>query len=159
MTMSSLHPTLLFFAGAGLLWALPLIGRRALILLVPASAFFVISQLEPGTYFSYQLFGFDLDLLRVDKLSKVFGYVFTLNAFGCFLFAQHLKDRYEHTAALTYIGAALGAVFAADLISLYLFWEIMAVTSTFLVLARETIEDMREQAPVSTFVNALFATF
>ena len=138
MTMSSLHPTLLFFAGAGLLWALPLIGRRALILLVPASAFFVISQLEPGTYFSYQLFGFDLDLLRVDKLSKVFGYVFTLNAFGCFLFAQHLKDRYEHTAALTYIGAALGAVFAADLISLYLFWEIMAVTSTFLVLARKT---------------------
>ncbi|MEN8688041.1 MAG: Na(+)/H(+) antiporter subunit D [Desulfuromonadales bacterium] len=138
MTMSSLHPTLLFFAGAGLLWALPLIGRRALILLVPASAFFVISQLEPGTYFSYQLFGFDLDLLRVDKLSKVFGYVFALNAFGCFLFAQHLKDRYEHTAALTYIGAALGAVFAADLISLYLFWEIMAVTSTFLVLARKT---------------------
>ena len=138
MTMSSLHPTLLFFAGAGLLWVLPLIGRRALILLVPASAFFVISQLEPGTYFSYQLFGFDLDLLRVDKLSKVFGYVFTLNAFGCFLFAQHLKDRYEHTAALTYIGAALGAVFAADLISLYLFWEIMAVTSTFLVLARKT---------------------
>ena len=136
--MSSLHPTLLFFAGALLLWFLPLIGRRAVILLVPATTFFVISQLEPGTYFSYQLFGFDLDLLRVDKLSKVFGYVFTLNAFGCFLFAQHLKDRYEHTAALTYIGAALGAVFAADLISLYLFWEIMAVTSTFLVLARKT---------------------
>lgn len=28
-----------------------------------------------------------------------------------------------------------------------------------LVLARETIEDLREQAPISTFVNALFATF
>jgi hypothetical protein len=28
-----------------------------------------------------------------------------------------------------------------------------------LVLARETLEDIREQAPVSTFVNALFATF
>jgi len=28
-----------------------------------------------------------------------------------------------------------------------------------LVLARETIEDIREQAPISTFVNALFATF
>ena len=87
--MSSLHPTLLFFAGALLLWVLPLIGRRAIILLVPATAFFVISQLDPGTYFGYQLFGFDLHLLRVDKLSKVFGYVFTLNAFGCFLFAQH----------------------------------------------------------------------
>ena len=28
-----------------------------------------------------------------------------------------------------------------------------------LVLARETVEDLREQAPISTFVNALFATF
>lgn len=138
MTMSSLHPSLLFFIGAILLWILPLMGRRALILLVPATAFFIITQLEPGTYFGYQLFGFDLNLLRVDKLSKVFGYVFTLNAFACFLFAQHLKDRYEHTASLAYIGAALGAVFAADLISLYLFWEVMAITSTFLVLARKT---------------------
>ncbi|MGK2944236.1 MAG: Na(+)/H(+) antiporter subunit D, partial [Desulfuromonadales bacterium] len=41
-------------------------------------------------------------------------------------------------AALCYIAAALGAVFAGDLISLYIFWEIMAVTSTFLVLARRT---------------------
>ena len=52
MTMSSLHPTFLFFAGALLLWVLPQIGRRALILLVPATAFFVISQLDPGTYYS-----------------------------------------------------------------------------------------------------------
>ncbi len=136
--IASLHPSLLFFAGALLLWALPLIGRRLLILLVPATAFFVISQLDPGTSYSYQLFGFDLNLLRVDKLSKAFGYVFTLNAFACFLFSQHLKERYEHTASLAYIGAALGAVFAGDLISLYLFWEVMAITSTFLVLARKT---------------------
>lgn len=143
MTASSLHPSLLFFVGALLLWVLPLVGRRALILLVPATAFWAVSQLDPGTYFSYQMFGFDLNLLRVDKLSKAFGYVFTLNAFACFLFAQHLKDRYEHCAALAYIGAALGAVFAADLISLYLFWEIMAITSTFLVLARKTERSYR----------------
>ena len=136
--IASLHPSLLFFVGALLLWVLPLFGRRILILLVPAAAFLIITQLEPGTYCSYQMFGFDLNLLRIDKLSKVFGYVFTLNAFACFLFAQHLKTRYEHTASLAYIGAALGAVFAADLISLYLFWEVMAITSTFLVLARKT---------------------
>ncbi|MDT8420250.1 MAG: Na(+)/H(+) antiporter subunit D [Desulfuromonadales bacterium] len=136
--IASLHPSLLFFAGAVLLWLLPLVGRRILILVVPAAAFLVISQLDAGTFGAYQMFGFDLYLLRVDGLSKAFGYVFTLNAFACFLFALHLKGRYEHTAALAYIGAALGAVFAGDLISLYLFWEIMAITSTFLVLARRT---------------------
>ncbi len=133
-----LHPALLFILAAGLLWLLPLSGRRALILLVPAAAFWLISGLEPGTAMHYQLFGFDLALLRVDKLSKAFGYVFTINAFACFLFALHLKTRHEHSAALAYIGASLGAVFAGDLISLYLFWEVMAVTSTFLVLARNT---------------------
>ena len=143
---ANLHPTLIFFVGALLLWLLPLVGRRILILLVPAAAFLVISQLDPGTYGHYKMFGFDLNLLRVDKLSKAFGYVFTINALACFLFAQHLKERYEHTAALAYIGAALGAVFAADLISLYLFWEVMAVTSTFLVLARKT-----ERAYASAF--------
>ncbi len=136
--IASLHPSLLFFIGALLLWVLPLLGRRILILLVPAAAFLIITQLEPGTYLSYQMFDFDLNLLRVDKLSKIFGYVFTINAFACFLFAQHLKTRYEHTASLAYIGAALGAVFASDLISLYLFWEVMAITSTFLILARRT---------------------
>ncbi len=135
--IANLHPTLLFLPGhccSG-----PASGcRKILILLVPAAAFAVITQLSPGTFYGYELFGFDLNLLRVDKLSKVFGYVFTINAFACFIFALHLKDRYEHTAALAYIGSALGAVFAGDLISLYLFWEVMAITSTFLVLARQT---------------------
>lgn len=136
--ITSLHPSLFFFLGAVLLWLLPLVGRRVLILVVPAAAFVTIAYLEPGIYGHYQLFGFDLSLLRVDKLSKAFGYVFTINALACFIFSQHLKERYEHTAALAYIGASLGAIFASDMVSLYLFWEIMAVTSTFLVLARKT---------------------
>ncbi|GAB4171274.1 MAG: Na(+)/H(+) antiporter subunit D [Geothermobacteraceae bacterium] len=135
---ASLHPALIFFLAAALLLVLPLWGRRAAILLAPTLAFLLVTQLPQGSSWAYSMFGFDLHLLRVDKLSKAFAYVFTINAFGCFLFAQHLRDRYEHMAALAYIGAALGAVFAGDLISLYLFWEVMAVTSTFLVLARRT---------------------
>lgn len=135
---ASLHPSLFLFAGALLIWLLPLFGRRVLILLAPAAAFWAVTQLDFGLAWSYQLLGFDLHLLRVDKLSKAFGYVFTINAVACFLFALHLKTRYEHAAALAYIGASIGAVFAGDLITLYLFWEVMAVTSTFLVLARNT---------------------
>ncbi len=136
--IASLHPSLLLFLGAALVLVLPIQGRRAAILLAPVAAFLLITQLPSGESWSYSMFGYELNMLRVDKLSKAFGYVFVINAFGCFLFAQHLKDRTEHIAALCYIAAALGAVFAGDLISLYIFWEIMAVTSTFLVLARRT---------------------
>lgn len=105
---------------------------------LPALAFWVISQLPLGEFLHVHFFGFDLTLLRVDRLSKIFGYIFTLNAFAAFIFAFYLKDNTQHIAALGYIGGALGVVFAGDLVTLYFFWEWMAVTSTFLILARKT---------------------
>lgn len=133
-----LHPSFLFLLGAVLVALLPVRIRMAAAVLVPLAAFFVIVNLPLGNGLHYQLFGFDLTLLRVDKLSKAFGYVFTINAFAAGIFALHLKTRVEPVAALAYIGASIGAVFAGDLISLYLFWEVMAIASTFLILARGT---------------------
>jgi len=112
--------------------------RSWYVILLPAAAFYLISQLEVGSYWEVHFFGLDLTLLRVDKLSKVFGYIFTLNAFVAFIYAFYLKDSTQHMAALFYMGSSLGVVFAGDLVSLYFFWEVMAVASTFLILARKT---------------------
>jgi len=108
------------------------------VILLPVVAFYLISQLAVGSSWQIHFFGFDLTFLRVDKLSKVFGYIFTLNAAAAFVYAFYLKDNTQHMAALMYIGSALGVVFAGDLVSLYFFWEIMAVASTFLILSRRT---------------------
>lgn len=135
---ASLAPAIPFIAG-GL--ALPLIRERArnmLLLVLAALAFVCVYQLEPGMAWHVPFMGLDLVPLKVDKLSKVFGYVFTLNAFAAFLFAYKLDDLRQHLAALFYIGASVGAVFAGDLVSLYVCWEVMAIASVFLVLARDT---------------------
>ncbi len=108
------------------------------VILLPAVAFYLISQLQIGSSWQVHFFGFDLTFLRVDKLSKVFGYIFTLNATAAFVYAFYVKDSTQHMTALFYIGSALGVVFAGDLVALYFFWEIMAVASTFLILARKT---------------------
>ena len=129
-------PAFIFFAAALLLPFIPRSARNLLLLVVPIIAFFLIASLEPSQGWHYRMFGFDLTLQRIDKLSKVFGYVFVINAFFAFMFAKHLKTIDEHLAALVYIGASLGAVFAGDLITLYLFWEVMAISSAFLILAR-----------------------
>lgn len=110
------------------------------VILLPALAFYWVSQLEIGSSWHFHFFGFDLTFLRVDKLSKVFGYIFTLNAFAAFIYAFYLKDNTQHMAALFYIGSSLGVVFSGDLVSLYFFWEVMAVASTFLILGRKTKE-------------------
>jgi multicomponent Na+:H+ antiporter subunit D len=113
-------------------------ARNWFVILLPASAFLLIANLAPGSSWTTSFLGYELTFLRVDKLSKVFGYIFTLNAFAAFVYAFYLRDATQHMAALFYIGSALGVVFAGDLISLYLFWEIMAVASTMLILARKS---------------------
>lgn len=136
--MSDLPPGVILIVGALLVPCFTGKTRNWYTILLPAAAFWLISRLEPGSSCHVPLFGLDLTLLRVDKLSKVFGYIFTLNAFAAFIYAYYLKDGLHHMAALVYIGSSLGVVFSGDLVSLYFFWEVMAVASTFLILARRT---------------------
>lgn len=135
---SNFPPSLILICGALLLPYLRGSIRNWYTMILPVMTFFFIWQLDTGTGWHLRFFDHELILLRVDKLSKVFGYIFTLSAFAAFIYAFYLKDASQHFAALMYMGSALGVVFAGDLISLYLFWEIMAVASTFLILARQT---------------------
>jgi len=79
-------------------------------------------------------------LARGDKLSLIFGYIGTLITVIGVLFALKVEDDLQHMAAFLYAGSALGVTFAGDFFSLYIFWELMAVASTFLILARRTKE-------------------
>ena len=81
---------------------------------------------------------YELTPYRVDSLSIVFGYVFHIAAFVSILFALHIKDTMQHVCGLLYAGSAMGALFAGDLLTLFVFWEILAVSSVFLVWARRT---------------------
>ncbi|THB64207.1 MAG: Na(+)/H(+) antiporter subunit D [Desulfovibrio sp.] len=136
--MTNMPPFLLFFIAALITPLLTGKAKNIFICLIPALGFYLISQLDHGVSYQFHFYGYDLTLLRVDKLSKIFGYIFTLNAFAAFLYAFYLKDSRQHVSALFYIGAALGVVFCGDLVTLYFFWEVMAVASTFLILSRQT---------------------
>ncbi|MBM4325877.1 MAG: Na(+)/H(+) antiporter subunit D [Deltaproteobacteria bacterium] len=136
--MNNIPPAAILILGALLVPCFRSKFKNIFVVLLPLAAFGLILQLETGASWHFHFFGFNLTLLRVDKISKVFGYIFTLNAFAAFLYAFHLRDNTQHLAALVYVGSALGVVFSGDLVSLYLFWEAMAVSSTFLILARKT---------------------
>ena len=77
-----LHPSLVFFAAALLLPFCPVAVRRALLLATPLLSFAILWGLSPQAALPYQLFGFDLNLLRVDGLSQAFGDAFVLNNAG-----------------------------------------------------------------------------
>ncbi len=136
MTVEWVHPGLLLIVGA---WVLPLLKgqvKRAAMLILPAAALIDCLLMTPGTYGVTSFMGQDLVFGRADRLSLVFSYVFSLMAFLGMVYALHVQDDSQHVAALTYAGGALGVTFAGDFLSLYVFWELMAISSALLVLLR-----------------------
>lgn len=86
---------------------------------------------------------YELVPYRVDRLSLLFGYVFHIAAFIGVVYSLHDQDTMLQVAAMLYAGSALGAVFAGDLLTLFVFWELLALTSVFLIWARRTERSYR----------------
>ncbi len=112
--------------------------RSALLLGSPVVAGLYILDIPMGFGGTVELAGLTLETMRVDKLSVIFGLIFCFAAFIGNLYALHVKDKIQQVAALAYAGSAVGAVFAGDLVTLFLFWEGTALTSVFLIWARQT---------------------
>jgi multicomponent Na+:H+ antiporter subunit D len=112
-------------------------------LLLPIMGIWQLTQLTHGLHVQIELFDQTLTLLRVDKLSLVFGYIFFIAAELSIIYAWHIKDLVQQVAGLAYAGAAIGAVFAGDLVSLFVFWELTAITSVFLIWAVRTDRSLK----------------
>ncbi len=140
MIDNMLPPDFILVLGAALIPFLRGNAKKIYMLAIPVVAFYVMMSMPEGNFWTVKFWGYDLILGRVDKLSRVFTYVFIIMAFLGVLFALQVKDNLQHVAGLVYAGSTLGVVLAGDFISLYLFWEVMAVSSTFLVIASRTKE-------------------
>ena len=119
--MIELIPTsFIFFLMAGLLVLFPHgVVRGALLLITPLLAVFHIWYIGFGSFWPYEFFGFDLELMRVDRLSRIFVLVFCLASFLGNMFAWHVRDTTQQVAALLYAGSAIGAALSGDMISLF----------------------------------------
>jgi multicomponent Na+:H+ antiporter subunit D len=127
-------PAFIFILGAILL---PFLRERRLRqvfqILIPVIAFIDLLNMPEGKYWIYNFLGYDLVFGRVDKLSMCFGYVFVIVALLGMVYALHVKEVGQHVATFFYIGSTLGVTFAGDIFTLFVFWEIMAVSSVFLI--------------------------
>jgi len=141
--IEGLPPGLVLILGALVIPLLRGRGQAVAAVVLPVLGFLQILGLEPGTSFHLQIFDYQLTLVRVDRLSLVFGYIFHLSAFLGAVYALHVRDVTQHVAAMIYVGSAIGAVFAGDLITLFIYWEITAISSVFLIWANRTDASFR----------------
>lgn len=137
-TIHSLPPGSLLMLGALLA---PLIRGRAQqgwLLSLPVLSYLHLLSFPDGYLLTFTFFDYVLVPIRVDALSMVWGTIFHLAAFLGVIYALHVRENVQNVSALLYVGAAITAVFAGDLITLFVFWEITAVTSVFLIWASRT---------------------
>lgn len=112
--------------------------RKGLAMALPLITLGQILMLDHGNFAQVSIFTYELTLNRVDGLSLIFGYIFAFAGFLGVLYALHVKDSVQDTTALMYAGAAIGGVFAGDLITLFVFWELTAISSVFLIWTRRS---------------------
>ncbi len=137
-----LPPFVFFFAAALVVALVRGLPRYLLLVAIPIVSGLNLIGAEAGIHLQTQIFDLTLTPFRVDRLSLLFGYLFHLAAFLGIIYSLHLSreedDTLQHVSGLIYAGSALGAVFAGDLITLFVFWELCAISSAFLIWARGT---------------------
>lgn len=115
--------------------------RKPYLLLIPLLTFLDVLSIgqNHGTYGVVQFLANDWTLTfgRVDSLAMVFGFIMSLMAVIGTIYGLHVEDEKQHIAAWFYVAGSLGVIYAGDYLVLFLFWEMMAFASTFLIWFRK----------------------
>ena len=137
-SLEFVHPSTFYLIGGLLIPLLKGRVRQGYMLLIALLAFIATLYMPHGTYGIYEFLSWELTFGNVDKLSKVFAYIFSIMGVIGVIYSIHVKNDGEQLAAFYYVGGSLGVTLAGDFLSLFLFWEMMAFSSVFLVWYRKS---------------------
>ena len=131
-----LPPGLLLVFGA-LLMPLGANIRSGLIFSLPVICLILV-WLAPADYaVTIPFMGFELEPIKVTTAGRLFATVFCLMALVGGIFAHRQANTLELSAAFVYAGSAVGVTLAGDLLTLFIFWEVMALGSTLVIWAAQ----------------------
>ncbi len=128
-----LPPALIMVAGAILIGLLRGHWRSVLVLGTPLLTLWAIWQIPDGVVATVNFLDYPIEPIEGSPLRRLFATIFALMAFGGGLYAFRQAKWYELSAAFIYAAGAIGVSFAGDLITFFLYWELMALFSTVVV--------------------------
>ena len=142
--MSNLHPGFILMASGILMLLLPYRGRIVLGVIAPALAIWSSLQLGAESSLNYAFTpDITLELIKADRLAICFVMIFAIITLIADIYALKTQSKTEKCAMLIYAGSSISVALAGDYISLIAFWEIMAVSSWFIVWSGKQPESRR----------------
>jgi len=131
------HPSLFLLLGI-IFTFIPYFNKKVVLLSFALISFLLSLFLNYEASIDLNFLSFQLQLYRVDFISKTFVIIFTLITLIASIYAINQKSILELRSAYLYVSAAIGAVLSGDLISLFVFWELMAIGSTLVILSNSS---------------------
>lgn len=143
MSWVAFPPGLILFVGGFVLPFFGATGRRVIVLGLPLLTLWALWNVPDGPSVTARLLEYDIVLVEGDRLSRLFGTIFAIMAAAGGLFALGNARTVELCASMVYAGASIGVIFAGDLLTLFVFWELMAVGSTLVLWSAGTVTAFR----------------
>ena len=112
--------------------------KQSIILVLPLITLWLVQAVPDGVSVTAPFMHFQLELVEGNNLSRLFATIFALMAFAGGLFALNQKSVVEMSSAFAYAGSAIGVAFAGDLITMFIFWELMAIGSSLVIWSAMT---------------------
>ena len=130
-------PGLILLLGAFLLPTVRGRLREALVLILPLLTLAAVWAVPEGHVTSVSFLEYTLEPVAWNATGRVFATVFSIMAFAGGLYALRIASVLELVAAFAYAGSAIGVTFSGDLVTMFVFWELMAVGSTLVLWASD----------------------
>jgi len=138
MTIEAFPPGILIILGAFLLPVVQGVVRQGIVVILPLIALYLVWQVPDGAAMTLSFLDYELTPLRGEAVGRVFATVFTIMVSVGGLFALRTASVLELSSAFLYAGSAIGVAMAGDLITVFVYWELMAVGSTLIIWAAGT---------------------
>ena len=136
--IEAVPPGLVLIAGAFLLPATSGVARKALVLALPLVTLGLVWSIPDGPALTLVFLDYTLTPVEGSKLGRLFATAFALMAFVGGLYAVNQARGVELAAAFVYAGSAIGVAFAGDLVTLFVFWELMMIGSMLVIWSAGT---------------------
>jgi len=108
-------------------------ARTAVILIAPIITLWAIWQIPDGVQDTIKFLSYNIEPVEGSPLRRLFATIFAIMVFVGGLYSFRIARWYELAAAFAYAAGAIGVCFAGDLITMFLYWELMAIFSTIVV--------------------------
>ncbi len=112
--------------------------RQTLIVVLPVIALALIWITPDGHNIVIPFLDYEILPLSPNPTGKVFATIFALMTMVGGIYGLQTASKAEITAAFAYAGSAIGVTFCGDLVSVFIYWELMAAGSTVVIWAAST---------------------